>query len=124
MSTKSTLSKTEQAVLDAANDPILKKMLEQERIESEEVDISLLFRLLSYLKSHRGLASLCFGLSLIEALLMTMPGPIQQSLAILTSFVTAALTPRKQFFPTVQLPETTTWEAIKQLSPILLWWPM
>ncbi|MEC9399026.1 MAG: ABC transporter ATP-binding protein [Myxococcota bacterium] len=73
MSTKSTLSKTEQAVLDAANDPILKKMLEQERIESEEVDISLLFRLLSYLKSHRGLASLCFGLSLIEALLMTMP---------------------------------------------------
>lgn len=73
MATKSSLSKTEQAVLDAANDPILKKMLEQERIESEEVDLSLLYRLLSYLGSHKGLTALCFSLSLVEAILMTMP---------------------------------------------------
>ncbi len=67
------LSKIEQAVLDAANDPILQKMLEQERIESEEVDASLFFKLMRYLREHRALALICVVLSLLEAALMTIP---------------------------------------------------
>lgn len=67
------LSKTEQAVLDAANDPILQKMLEQERIESEEVDASLLLKLLGYLRAHRGLAAASVSMSVVEAVLMTLP---------------------------------------------------
>ena len=67
------LSSTEQAVLEAANDPILKKMIEQERVESEEVDASLLLKLLRYLRGHRRLAAGSVALSLVEAALMTLP---------------------------------------------------
>lgn len=75
MSTSETpkLSKTEEAVLDAANDPILRMMLEQERIESEEVDSSLLFKLLAYLDAHKGLAGMSIFASVAEAILMTLP---------------------------------------------------
>ncbi len=67
------LSKAELRVIEVARDPVLAQMLEQERVASEEVDASLLWKLLAYLKRHRALVSASVGLSLIEALLMTLP---------------------------------------------------
>lgn len=66
-------SKIEQAVIEATQDPILQNMLEQERIESDEVDTSLLVRLLGYLAPHKPQAALCFMLICVEAMLMTLP---------------------------------------------------
>lgn len=73
MSTRPSMSKTEQAVLRAASDPILKQMLEQERVESEAVDTSLLWRLLGYLRHHKGLTALCLLGIVTQATLMTLP---------------------------------------------------
>lgn len=66
-------TRLEQAIIEATRDPILQKMLEQERIESEEVDTSLLIRLLGYLKPHKAQSALCLTLIAIEAMLMTLP---------------------------------------------------
>ncbi len=66
--------KTERAVLEAAkNDPILAKMIAEERVESEELDTRLLGRLLRKLAPHKVLAGVAIGLAFIEALAMTMP---------------------------------------------------
>lgn len=67
------LSRAEQEALAIANDPVLRKMLDEERIESEEFDLALLFRLLGYLRSHKGTAILSVVLSLAESFLMTLP---------------------------------------------------
>ena len=66
--------RTERAVLDAAkNDPILAKMLEEERIESSEADTRLLVRLGKKIAPHKLLAGVAVSLAFIEALAMTMP---------------------------------------------------
>ena len=66
--------RTERAVLDAAkNDPILAKMLEEERVEGSELDTRLLVRLGNKLAPHKLLAGIAVGLAFIEALAMTMP---------------------------------------------------
>ena len=67
------MSKAEREVLAAAKDPVLQKMLEQERIESAEFDTSLLWRLLGYLKRHRALSALGVCLSMVQAVVMTLP---------------------------------------------------
>ncbi|MEZ4458626.1 MAG: ABC transporter ATP-binding protein [bacterium] len=66
------LSRAEQEAL-ATNDPVLRKMLDEERIESEEVDIKLFFRLLGYLRPHKQAAATAVVLSLAESFLMTLP---------------------------------------------------
>ncbi len=68
-----TFHRTEREVLTAANDPILVKMLAEERIESEELDTRLLGRLLHYLRPHRALALTAVALAFVEAFLMTLP---------------------------------------------------
>jgi ATP-binding cassette subfamily B protein len=70
---QTTIHPTEQAVIDAAADPILARMLAEERIESDELDTRLLFRILRYVRPHRALALTAVGLALIEAFLMTLP---------------------------------------------------
>lgn len=74
-------SKKEKRLMDLSDDPVLKKMLEQERIESEEVDMSLLLKLMAYLKRHRGLSLACVLLSVVESVLMALP-PYVVGLAI------------------------------------------
>lgn len=66
-------SVAEREALAAANDPVLKHMLAEERVESSTVDTKLLLRLLSYLRPHRALGTLGIGLATIEAVLMTVP---------------------------------------------------
>ncbi|MFU8806424.1 MAG: ABC transporter ATP-binding protein, partial [Bradymonadaceae bacterium] len=63
----------EKKALELTNDPILAKMLEEERIESEELDWTLLMRLTRYIAPHRALALGSIGAAVIEALLMTLP---------------------------------------------------
>jgi ATP-binding cassette, subfamily B, multidrug efflux pump len=63
----------EARALEMAGDPILAKMLAEERVESKVWDTALLGRLLKYLRPHSGLAWLSIGLALIEALIMTAP---------------------------------------------------
>ena len=67
------LSRAEQEALAITNDPVLRKMLDEERIESEEVDIKLFFRLLGYLRPHKRAAAAAVVLSLAESFLMTLP---------------------------------------------------
>lgn len=75
------LSKNEKRLMDLSDDPVLQKMLEQERIESDEVDMSLLLKLMAYLKRHRALSFVCVMLSVFEAVLMALP-PYAVGLAI------------------------------------------
>ncbi len=70
------LSKIEREALEIAKDPVLRKMLDEERVESEEVDLALLWRLVRYLGPHKGVASLSVFLSLVESFLMTLPAYI------------------------------------------------
>ncbi|TVR04819.1 MAG: ABC transporter ATP-binding protein [Deltaproteobacteria bacterium] len=67
------LSRVEAEALRVADDPILAQMLHEERVESEEVDAALLWRLLAYLRHHRALAALAVAMATIEAILMIMP---------------------------------------------------
>lgn len=67
------LSRVEQEALKVSNDPVLKRMLDEERVESKDVDVSLLWQLLSYLGPHKRDATLSVVLSLVESFLMTMP---------------------------------------------------
>lgn len=75
MKTK-TLSRVEREALALSNDPILVKMLEEERVEADEVDMRLFAKLLAYLKPHKGLTAVAVILSLAESLLMTLPAYI------------------------------------------------
>ncbi len=70
------LSKIEQEALQITQDPVLRKMLDEERVESEELDLALLWRLIGYLGPHKAVASLSVFLSLIESFLMTLPAYI------------------------------------------------
>lgn len=70
---KATLSYAERDALDVAKDPILKQMLDEERVESSEIDTSLLLRLLRYLRPHLPLAFGAVLLATFEAILMTLP---------------------------------------------------
>lgn len=63
----------EARALQMAGDPILAKMLAEERIEAKVWDTALLGRLFTYLRPHSGLAWLAVSLALVEALIMTAP---------------------------------------------------
>lgn len=63
----------EARALKMTNDPILAKMLEEERIESKVWDTALLARLIGYLRPHAALAWVSVGLALLEAFIMTAP---------------------------------------------------
>lgn len=63
----------EKKAIEITNDPLLAKMLEEERIESEELDWTLLVRLTRYILPHRGLAMGSIAAAIIESLLMTLP---------------------------------------------------
>jgi hypothetical protein len=67
------LSRVEREALAVANDPILKHMLDEERVEADQVDTALLRRLLGYLRPHRLLATGSVLLATLEAVLMTVP---------------------------------------------------
>src|SRR4051794_8567624 len=54
---------------------------------------------------------------------MTTAGPIHVSRPIVMSFTSVELTPRKQLSSTVTLPEMTTCEEMKTLSPTVEWCP-
>ena len=67
------MSAIEQQALAIAADPVLAAMLEEERIESEDFDLTLLWKLARYVGPHRWLATGAVLLSGIESLLMTLP---------------------------------------------------
>lgn len=79
--TSAPLSKAENHIVSVANDPVLKQMLEQERVESQELDTSMLWRLLAYLKKHPWLTAASVTMSVFDALLMALP-PYVVGLAI------------------------------------------
>lgn len=85
-STTPEASSIEKAAIDLADDPILAAMLEEERIESEELDTTLLLRLMRYVVPHRALAFTSIVLSLMESLLMTVPAYI---IGLALDFITA-----------------------------------
>ena len=64
----------ERRALDASRDAVLARMLEEERVQSRLWDATLLRRLARYLKPHLGLAAICVGLAVAEAIMMTLPG--------------------------------------------------
>ena len=63
----------ERKALELAKDPILAAMLAEERVESEELDLTLLWKLVRYVRPHRALAAASVILSVIESLLMALP---------------------------------------------------
>ena len=67
------VSRVEREALLAARDPILARMIAEERVETDEVDASLLLKLGRYLLRHRALAACAVALATVEALLMTLP---------------------------------------------------
>lgn len=67
------LTRAEQQIIEVASDPILKQMLEQEYVESQELDSSMLWRLLAYLRHHPVLAASSAVISIFDALLMALP---------------------------------------------------
>ncbi len=77
----SSWSAIERAALEASRDPILKEMLEQERVVSDEVDAKLFVELVRYVRHHKGLAAFSVTLSVLEAGLMALP-PFAIGLAI------------------------------------------
>ncbi len=66
----------EKKAIAIAKDPVLARMLEEERIESEELDWTLLLRMTRYILPHRALALGSVGAAMIESLLMTLPAYI------------------------------------------------
>ena len=54
---------TSASAMAAAGDPILARMLAEERVEAEQVDSGLLLRLAGYLRPHRTLATLALVLA-------------------------------------------------------------
>lgn len=67
------LTQVEQEVLRVTDDPLLKKMLDEERVESEALDTSQLLRLVRYLSPHKALTARALVLALVEAFVMTIP---------------------------------------------------
>ncbi|MFP4597766.1 MAG: ABC transporter ATP-binding protein [Persicimonas sp.] len=66
----------EKKAIELADDPVLANMLEEERIESEQLDWTLLVRLMRYIAPYRALALGSIGAAIIESLLMTLPAYI------------------------------------------------
>ncbi len=73
---KATASQIERTAIELANDPILAAMLEEERIESEDLDLTLLWKLARYVRPHRNIAIAGVVLSVADSLLMTLPAYI------------------------------------------------
>lgn len=71
--TREALALAEREALDVADDPILRQMLDEERIASDVWDTSQMWRLARYLAPHRALTALAVALATIEAFLMTLP---------------------------------------------------
>ena len=67
------LTQAEEDVLQATRDPILQQMLDEERVEMNELDTQLLWRLIRYVKPHKWLAFFATLMALLEACFMTLP---------------------------------------------------
>ena len=67
------LARAEREALAVANDPILRQMLDEERVEGQEIDTRLLWRLIRRVGLHWKLAAFAILLALIEAQLMALP---------------------------------------------------
>jgi ATP-binding cassette subfamily B multidrug efflux pump len=66
-------SRVEVETLRAANDPLLARMLDEERVESEVRDQRMLLRLLSFVRPHGWIAALSVLLAFAEAIAGTLP---------------------------------------------------
>jgi len=66
-------TRAEREALAVANDPILEQMLREERVESKAVDTALLMRVLRYVRPHRKIMAASVSLSVVDAILMTLP---------------------------------------------------
>lgn len=67
------VSGIEKRAVAIANDPVLAAMLAEERVESEDLDITLLWKLMRYVRPHGLITSISIALSIVESLLMTLP---------------------------------------------------
>lgn len=76
MSSTPKASSIERKAVELANDPVLAAMLEEERVESQDLDLTLLWKLARYVRPHRKLAGVSIVLSVLESLLMTLPAYI------------------------------------------------
>lgn len=92
---KTKYSAIEKRALEMANDPLLRKMLQEERIESEDVDLTLLWKLTRYLAPYRGLAAVTVILAVVQAVFMTLP-PYLIGMAI--DRITTGAERKEQFF--------------------------
>lgn len=68
-----TWTRPEQDAVRAARDPVLTRMLAEERVESSTFDRTLLWRILGYVRPHKGVATIAVGLAFLDAGLMTLP---------------------------------------------------
>jgi ATP-binding cassette subfamily B multidrug efflux pump len=66
-------SRIEREAVEVARDAMLRQMLDDERVESAELDRTVLRRLFRYLRPHRALVAATAALAVTEAFLMTLP---------------------------------------------------
>lgn len=66
-------SQGEELVLKMTGDPILKKMLDEERVEGRLLDTALLKRLFGFLAPHKTLTAMVVALAFVESLVATGP---------------------------------------------------
>lgn len=66
-------SRIEAAVAAVARDPVLTKMLDEERVESAMRDARLAGRLVTFLRPHAGFAALAAVSALVEAIVVVLP---------------------------------------------------
>jgi ATP-binding cassette subfamily B protein len=67
------LSRAEADVLKAAADPILQRMLAEERVEAQQIDSALLWRIMRSLRPHGWLVAFAMTMATAEAFLLTVP---------------------------------------------------
>ncbi len=65
--------RAEQEALELADDPILRQMLDEERVAGSEIDTRMIARLAGYLRPHRKLSAVAVALAFLEAAVMTLP---------------------------------------------------
>ncbi|OIP38823.1 MAG: hypothetical protein AUK47_11040 [Deltaproteobacteria bacterium CG2_30_63_29] len=65
--------KASRKIVELTKDKVLEQMLAEERVDSDEFDTSLLYRMFRYLLPRKGLTGLAVLLATCEALVMTIP---------------------------------------------------
>lgn len=65
--------RVEALALQLTDDPILRKMLDEERVEGQQVDTALLRRLLAYARPHRRLGLTAALLAILESVMAASP---------------------------------------------------